>query len=65
MEDRAEKIAFVLLFLNIAIVLLGTFALAWHSSRAASARTTPRNLASVTAPARPAPPLPEIAALRA
>jgi hypothetical protein len=56
MKERVEKIAFVLLCLNIAMVLLGAFALVWRSSRAASARITPRNVASLAAPGRPVPP---------
>ena len=44
MNTRVQRLAFLLLFLNIAMVLLGAIALAWQSSNAAVKRAVPTDL---------------------
>jgi hypothetical protein len=53
MTNRIDRVAFLLLFLNIAMILFGAFSLAWESSRAASQRSVPTNLARVVSDTAP------------
>jgi len=47
MNQRAGRLAFFLLFLNIMMVLFGVLAMAWQSSRAAAHLSIPTNLAKL------------------
>jgi hypothetical protein len=45
MNAGASRLALLLLFLNVMMVLLGVFGLAWQASRAAAQPPVPTNLA--------------------
>jgi hypothetical protein len=45
MTKRIDRVAFLVLFLNIAIILFGAVMLAWQSSHAAAKRSVPTHLA--------------------
>jgi hypothetical protein len=45
MNAGASRLALLLLFLNVVMVLLGVFGLAWEASRAAAQSPVPTNLA--------------------
>ncbi len=47
MDIRTNRVAVLLLFLNIGMILVGAFGMAWEASRAASRPSVPTNLARI------------------
>ena len=45
MDIRTNRIALLLLFLNIGMILVGVFGMAWQASHAAARPSVPTNLA--------------------
>ncbi len=52
MDVRTNRVALLLLFLNIGMILVGVFGMAWQARHAAARPSVPTNLAGSVAPER-------------
>ncbi len=52
MDMRTNRLVLLLLFLNIGMILIGVFGMAWQASHAAARPSIPTNLARAIAPER-------------